>query len=399
MAVKSALRSSAQHGAIVAAPTPPTRRGWGGPRARIGTRYTDFTTASKTAFEDPAVRFVNINVAGFDAAKHHALPLLGDARASLDELLELLGDYRVDDGYCARARQLHDAWESEVERIYGVRLQPLPSQGELIGVVNELGDPESVVVCAAGSLPGDLHKLWRARHPKQYHLEYGYSTMGYEIAGGLGVKMADPAREVYVLVGDGSYLMMSSEIVTSIQEGYKLTIVLMDNAGFKSIGGLSRSLGQGGFGTRYVYPRHGVLPGDEEGPTPTALPVDLAANARSLGADVIACSTYDDVVAALVEARTKTRTTVILRAERSVGWRPELSKLVGRRLPKSARCGRCRGTRRVGAQSRSRRYFSATAPDLEQRAQSINARRVRLLTVPSGRPSSAAISLWVSPLK
>ena len=119
------------------------------------------------------------------------------------------------------------------------------------------------MVCAAGSLPGDLHKLWRARHPKQYHLEYGYSTMGYEIAGGLGIKMAAPEREVYVLVGDGSYLMMSSEIVTSIQEGYKLTIVLMDNDGYKSIGGLSRSLGQGGFGTRYVYPVNGALPGDD----------------------------------------------------------------------------------------------------------------------------------------
>jgi 3D-(3,5/4)-trihydroxycyclohexane-1,2-dione acylhydrolase (decyclizing) len=198
-----------------------------------------------------------------------------------------------------------------VERIYGVRLQPLPSQGELIGAVNEVGDPNAVVVCAAGSLPGDLHKLWRARHPKQYHLEYGYSTMGYEIAGGLGVKMADPEREVYVLVGDGSYLMMSSEIVTSIQEGYKLTIVLMDNSGFKSIGGLSRSLGQTGFGTRYVYRRNGVLPGDEEGPTPELLPVDLAGNARSLGAEVITCASYDEVAAALVRARGTSRTTLI----------------------------------------------------------------------------------------
>src|SRR5205085_6093611 len=181
----------------------------------------------------------------------------------------------------------HAEWDQEVARIYGVRLEPLPSQGELIGAVNERGDPQGVMVCAAGSLPGDLHKLWRARHPKQYQLEYGYSCMGFEIAGGLGAKMAEPNREVYVLVGDGSYLMMPSEIVTSIQEGYKLTIVLMDNAGFKSIGALSRSVGQDGFGTRYVYPRDGVLGGGST--EATTLPVDLAANARSLGAHVIEC--------------------------------------------------------------------------------------------------------------
>jgi 3D-(3,5/4)-trihydroxycyclohexane-1,2-dione acylhydrolase (decyclizing) len=166
-------------------------------------------------------------------------------------------------------------------------------------------------VCAAGSLPGDLHKLWRARHPKQYQLEYGYSCMGFEIAGGLGVKMAEPQREVYVLVGDGSYLMLSSEIVTSIQENYKLTIVLIDNAGFKSIGALSRSLGQAGFGTRYVYPRNGTLPGDDEDGTVHTLPVDLAANARSLGAHVIECNGFADFAVALEAARAQERTTVI----------------------------------------------------------------------------------------
>jgi 3D-(3,5/4)-trihydroxycyclohexane-1,2-dione acylhydrolase (decyclizing) len=165
------------------------------------------------------------------------------------------------------------------------------------------------MVCAAGSLPGDLHKLWRTRHPKQYQLEYGYSCMGFEIAGGLGARMADPSREVYVLVGDGSYLMMPSEIVTSIQEGYKLTIVLMDNGGFKSIGSLSRSLGQDGFGTRYVFPRDGGLPGDSV--AAEVLPVDLAANARSLGACVLECESYADVVSALKSARDMDRTTVI----------------------------------------------------------------------------------------
>jgi 3D-(3,5/4)-trihydroxycyclohexane-1,2-dione acylhydrolase (decyclizing) len=275
----------------------------------VGTRYSDFTTASKTAFQDPEVRFININVTAFDAAKHAALGLVGDGRVTLDELAELLGDFHVEPSYRQQAERLHAEWDREVERIYRVRLEPLPSQGELIGAVNELGDPLGVMVCAAGSLPGDLHKLWRARHPKQYQLEYGYSCMGFEIAGGLGAKMADPSREVYVLVGDGSYLMMPSEIVTSLQEGYKLTIVLMDNAGFKSIGALSRSLGQAGFGTRYVYPANGALPGDN-GDART-LPVDLAANAASLGARVIACRTYAEFADALATARGNDCTTVI----------------------------------------------------------------------------------------
>jgi 3D-(3,5/4)-trihydroxycyclohexane-1,2-dione acylhydrolase (decyclizing) len=275
----------------------------------IGTRYSDFTTASKTAFQHPDVRFININVAEFDAYKHAALPLVGDARATLDELAEGLGDWSVAPSYRSRCEQLRAAWDEEVDRIYGIRHAPRPSQGELIGAVNEEGDPEAVMICASGSLPGDLHKLWRARHPKQYHLEYGYSTMGYEVAGGLGVKMADPDREVYVLMGDGSYLMLSSEIVTSIQEGYKLTIVLLDNEGFKSIGGLSRSLGQEGFGTRYAYPQGDALPGDDE--EVELLPVDLASNAETLGAHVIRCETRGDVAEALDEAKAADRTTVI----------------------------------------------------------------------------------------
>ena len=277
----------------------------------IGTRYSDFTTSSKTAFQHPDVRFLNVNVAEFDAAKHLALPLVGDAQATLEELLILLDGYHVEANYRAQVAQLHDEWDAEVERIYALRHQPLPSQGELIGAVNERSSPNAIMVCAAGSLPGDLHKLWRARHPKNYHMEYGYSCMGYEIAGGLGAKMAAPERDVYVMVGDGSYLMMNSEIVTSIQENYKLILVLLDNHGFKSIGSLSRSLGQDGFGTRYTYPRNGVLPGDEGGSDVQALPVDLAANARSLGAHVIECKTYPDFVAALEQARTTDRTSVI----------------------------------------------------------------------------------------
>jgi len=285
----------------------------------IGTRYSDFTTASKTAFQNPNVRFVNINVAEFDAYKHAALPLLADARVTLEELTGLLEDYHVEQDYEQKAEQLHDQWQEEVDRIYAIRNQPLPSQGELIGVVNELSEPDAVMINAAGSMPGDLHKLWRTRHSKNFHLEYGYSCMGYEIAGGLGIKMAAPEREVIVMVGDGSYLMLCNEIVTSIQEGYKLTIVLMDNQGFNSIGGLSRSLGQEGFGTRYAFPSDNKLPGDESGEV-EALPVNYAMNARGLGAHVIECKTYDDFVEAFKESKKTDRTTVIyVRNDRYVG--------------------------------------------------------------------------------
>ena len=198
----------------------------------IGTRYSDFTTSSKTAFKHPDVQFVNINVAEFDAYKHCAIPLVGDARVTLEELGEMLAGYRNSSESVAQAQRLHDEWEAEVQRNYDTHTAEsgLPYQGGLIGAVNDQGDPDAVMVCAAGSLPGDMHKLWRARHAKQYHLEYGYSCMGYEIAGGLGIKMAEPDREVYVMVGDGSYLMMNSDLITSIQEGYKLTVILMDNS-------------------------------------------------------------------------------------------------------------------------------------------------------------------------
>jgi 3D-(3,5/4)-trihydroxycyclohexane-1,2-dione acylhydrolase (decyclizing) len=285
----------------------------------IGTRYSDFTSASKTAFQNPDVRFVNINVAEFDAYKHSALPLIADARVTLEELMELLEGYHVEKDYQKKAQQLHKEWQEEVDRIYAIRNKPLPSQGELIGAVNELSEPDAVMINAAGSLPGDLHKLWRTRHSKNFHLEYGYSCMGYEIAGGLGVKMAAPEREVIVMVGDGSYLMLCNEIVTSIQEGYKLIIVLMDNQGFKSIGGLSRSLGQEGFGTRYAFPINNKLPDDGTGAV-EALPVNLAMNARGLGAHVIECKSYDDFVEGFKESKKTDRTTVIcVQNDRYVG--------------------------------------------------------------------------------
>jgi 3D-(3,5/4)-trihydroxycyclohexane-1,2-dione acylhydrolase (decyclizing) len=277
----------------------------------VGTRYSDFTTASKTAFQDAAVRFININVAEADANKVGGLALIGDARATLEALAERLKGWAVASEYRQLCTELQEEWDTEVTRLYHLGHEGLPAQSEVLGAVNELSGPRDVVVCAAGSMPGDLHKLWRTRDAKGYHVEYGYSTMGYEIAGGLGVKLADPSREVYVMVGDGSYLMMAQELVTSIQEGLKLTVVLVDNEGFASIGGLSRSKGTEGFGTRYRYRSDGSL-GDDSGQREgRRLPVDLALNAEGLGAHVIRARGIEELREALVEAKAIDQTVVI----------------------------------------------------------------------------------------
>jgi len=257
------------------------------------------------------VRFVNVNVAELDSHKLGGIALTGDARATLDALDDRLQGWTVDTAYRGRCEQLRSEWDREVSRLYSLGHAPLPAQSEVIGAVNELSGPRDVVVCAAGSMPGDLHKLWRTRDPKGYHVEYGYSTMGYEIAGGLGVKLADPSREVYVMVGDGSYLMMAQEIVTSIQEGKKLTIVLVDNDGFASIGGLSRSKGSAGFGTRYRYRADGSLGDDAEHDDGGRLPVDLALNAQGLGAHVFRAGNVEELRDALVAAKKIDRTVVI----------------------------------------------------------------------------------------
>jgi 3D-(3,5/4)-trihydroxycyclohexane-1,2-dione acylhydrolase (decyclizing) len=271
----------------------------------IGTRYSDFTTASHTIFANPNVRFVNINVSPFDAGKHAGVPVIADARAALEQLFGALRGHRVEDAYRHEVRRLNREWDREVERIYRLGHSPRPSQGEVIGAVNDAAGPRDVVVCAAGSLPGDLHKLWRTRDPKGYHVEYGYSCMGYEIAGGLGVKMAAPDREVFVMVGDGSYLMLAQEIVTSIAEGIKLIIVLVQNHGFQSIGNLSNTVGTEGFGTRYRYKdSSGLFEGH-------LLPVDLAANAESLGAKVLRVASVDELEGALEEARAAGTTALI----------------------------------------------------------------------------------------
>jgi 3D-(3,5/4)-trihydroxycyclohexane-1,2-dione acylhydrolase (decyclizing) len=275
----------------------------------VGTRWSDFTTASKTAFGHPDVRFVNVNVADFDAHKHAGLALVGDARATLTALGEELYGYAVDGGYREEAARLNREWDEEVGRLYAIEHDP-PAQSAVIGAVNDASRPRDVVVCAAGAMPGDLHKLWRTRDPKGYHVEYGYSCMGYEIAGGLGVKLAAPEREVYVMVGDGSYLMLSTELVTAVAERQKLTIVLVDNRGYKSIGNLSRSLGMDGFGTLYRYRDDGALGVDSEEPT-DHLPVDLAANAESLGASVFRAQTIAELRAALEQAKAEEGPVVI----------------------------------------------------------------------------------------
>src|SRR3954468_15261412 len=276
----------------------------------IGTRYSDFTTASRTAFQNPAVRFVNVNVAGLDAVKQAGLGVVADAREALQALTGLLEDYHVDAAYAARYAELDAAWDAVVQSAYlpataNAGAGGLLTQGEVIGIVNELSDPRDVVVCAAGSMPGDLHKLWRTRDPKGYHVEYGYSCMGYEVAGGVGVALACPDRDVVVMVGDGSYLMMATELVTAVQEGVKVILVLVQNHGFASIGSLSESLGSQRFGTSYRYrDDSGRLAGDK-------LPVDLAANAASLGAEVIKVTTAAEFTDAVKVAKAGEHTTVI----------------------------------------------------------------------------------------
>ncbi|MEU4577229.1 MULTISPECIES: 3D-(3,5/4)-trihydroxycyclohexane-1,2-dione acylhydrolase (decyclizing) [Nonomuraea] len=268
----------------------------------IGTRYSDFTTASRSLFA-PDARFVNLNVTGFDAAKLSGLQLVADAREGLADLAAACDGWAAPAAHRARAAELSRAWDALVDEAYALDGSPLP-QPAVIGAVNAAAGDDGVVICAAGSMPGDLHKLWRPSGPGSYHVEYGYSCMGYEIAGGLGVKLADPSREVFVMVGDGSYLMMAQELVTAVAEGVKLTVVLVDNSGFASIGRLSESVGAERLGTAYAYRGGGRYDG---GP----LPVDLAANAASLGATVVRAGTLAELRKALDEARAATTTTVI----------------------------------------------------------------------------------------
>jgi 3D-(3,5/4)-trihydroxycyclohexane-1,2-dione acylhydrolase (decyclizing) len=274
----------------------------------VGTRWQDFTTASRTVFQNPAVRFVNINVASFDAGKHAGLSVVADAREALTDLTTALGGddpYRVPAAYLQEQADLWAAWDAQVEaahhppaEVTDALAEGLLTQGEVLGLVNELTDPRDVVLCAAGSMPGDLHKLWRVRDRRGYHVEYGYSCMGYEVPASLGIRLADESRDVFAMVGDGGYLMMPTELVTAVQERIKVVVVLVQNHGFHSIGSLSESLGSQRYGTSYRYRSSdtGRLDG-------AYLPVDLATNARSLGATVIEVHSRDELAGAIKAAK------------------------------------------------------------------------------------------------
>ncbi|MFD9250814.1 3D-(3,5/4)-trihydroxycyclohexane-1,2-dione acylhydrolase (decyclizing) [Streptomyces bottropensis] len=267
----------------------------------VGTRYTDFTTASNTLFAGDDVRFLNLNIAPYDGHKLSGLPLIADARSGLEalaEALELHG-HRVADGYVAEYAQDKQRWEHRVDACYEAdEPDTRPTQAQVLGLLDEIVDEDDILINAAGSLPGDLHKLWRTRSRDQYHLEYGYSCMGYEIPAAIGVRLAAPGRPVWALVGDGTYLMMPTEIVTAVQENVPIKVLLVQNHGYASIGGLSESVGGERFGTAYRHrnPDDGTFTG-------APLPVDLAANAASLGMRVLRARTVRDLRAALAEAR------------------------------------------------------------------------------------------------
>ncbi|WP_150306885.1 3D-(3,5/4)-trihydroxycyclohexane-1,2-dione acylhydrolase (decyclizing) [Planctomonas psychrotolerans] len=278
----------------------------------IGTRYSDFTTASRTAFQNPDVVFVNINVAAFDAYKHGTqLPVIADAREALDALTVDLARFRVSSNYTARIRREKAEWDAVVDAAFVPTGHNLPGQAEIIGAVQGASSPRDVVVQAAGSLPGDLHKLWRVRDSLGYHVEYAFSCMGYEIAGGLGVRRAAPDRDVIVMVGDGSYLMLHTELVTAVAENLKIIVVLIQNHGFASIGHLSETVGTDRYGTRYRFLDEGSGTFDND----RVLPVDLAANARSYGIDVIEIApgpvAIDDLRAAMAVAKDAQHSTLI----------------------------------------------------------------------------------------
>ncbi len=293
----------------------------------VGTRYSDFTTASGTLFGDPEVSFVNLNVASVDAHKLSAVALVGDARTGLEQLIEALTGWHAPLAHTDRATALAADWDDVVRAGEDLGHTPLPAQSEVIGSVNRLSRPRDVVVCAAGSMPGDLHRLWRARDRKGYQVEYGYSCMGYEIAGGLGVAMAvrdaGEDRDVVVMVGDGSYLMLAQELVTSVQEGVRLIVVLVQNHGFASIGALSESLGSQRFGTSYRYRTRSGLDGD-------LLPVDLAANAASLGARVISVAGVAGLDEAFARGAGQRGDDGDPHRDRPAGAEPRDRRLVGR---------------------------------------------------------------------
>ncbi|WP_433749572.1 3D-(3,5/4)-trihydroxycyclohexane-1,2-dione acylhydrolase (decyclizing) [Paenibacillus amylolyticus] len=273
----------------------------------VGTRFSDFTTASRSAFQHPEASFININLNGMDAAKLGGEAILADAREGLQALQKELQQRQYRSAYGAsEIADLRAEWNAEVDRLYAAEHEAGLAQTTAVGVVNRTIDPSSVIVCAAGSLPGDLHRLWRAAEPKTYHMEYGFSCMGYEVSGAFGAALAEPDREVYAMVGDGSYLMLHSEFVTSLQEQKKMTILLFNNNGFQCIHNLQREHGSDGFGNEFRYreSESGRLTGDY-------MPIDFAAHARSMGAKSYRAETAEQLEQAIRDAKSETVSTLI----------------------------------------------------------------------------------------
>ena len=274
----------------------------------VGTRLSDFTTASKTLFAHCSQQRVHLNVDRADAMKLGAMPVLADALSGLDALDAILGDWATTAAYRTEVASLRSEWEAEVTRVYAA---PAGAEGQLaqtavLGRLNAALGENDVIVCAAGSLPGDLHRLWRPAAARAYHLEYGYSCMGYEVAGAFGVKLADPGREVWALVGDGSFLMLHSELVTALQEGKRIHVVLFDNRGFQCIRGLQRSQGSRGFGNELRVREEGARVAEGEYHA-----IDFASYAESLGAKVFRARSLDELDAAVAAARNAPRATLI----------------------------------------------------------------------------------------
>jgi 3D-(3,5/4)-trihydroxycyclohexane-1,2-dione acylhydrolase (decyclizing) len=273
----------------------------------VGTRFSDFTTASHAAFQNPEVSFININLNSMDAAKLGGEAILADAREGLQALQQELKAQQYSSAYgSSEVAELRDEWNTEVDRLYAAEHEAGLAQTKAVGIVNRTIDPSSVIVCAAGSLPGDLHRLWRSTEPKTYHMEYGFSCMGYEVSGAFGAALAEPDREVYAMVGDGSYLMLHSELVTSLQEQKKMTILLFNNNGFQCIHNLQREHGSDGFGNEFRYREtdSGRLTGEY-------MPMDFAAHARSMGAKAYRAETAEQLEQALRDAKNETVTTLI----------------------------------------------------------------------------------------
>ncbi|EGL83851.1 thiamine pyrophosphate central domain-containing protein [Caldalkalibacillus thermarum TA2.A1] len=273
----------------------------------VGTRLSDFTTASKTAFQNPDLEILSINVSPMDAMKMNAISVVADAKSALETIQEALQNVNYQSAYeTTQLQALKAKWNEEVDRLYSMDLKEGLSQTRVLGEINRFIDEEDIIVCAAGGLPGDLHRLWRSKKPKTYHMEYGFSCMGYEVTGAFGVKLAEPEREVYALVGDGSYLMLHSELVTSLQEGRKITVLLFDNHGFQCIHNLQRAHGSDGFGNEFRYRSEETnkLTGDY-------LPIDFAQHARSMGAKAYTARTVEELREALKKAKQEKVSTLI----------------------------------------------------------------------------------------